>query len=290
MARRSPEPSADLSAILHALARLAAKGAYLGPLDANAGPAGPFAVFSARDAHASASSSLSASAIASACSRGWLAPDTREGCYRIAAAGIQALRRAKSGAAATGTGQSPKPARTRKVALRHPGSAHGMPGGPLAWLRQRRDRDGQPLVTEPQYLAGERLAGEFWQAQLSPRVTADWSATASGRRVRRSAPGTGVDLSDHVVAARTRVYRALSMVGPELAGILVDVCCRDIGLECAGRARGWPQRSAKIVLQLALTSLARHYGLLPPEPLPGMSRLRHWGEEGYKPNLDAWRT
>ena len=96
-------------------------------------------------------------------------------------------------------------------------------------------------------------------------------------------------MGDHVVAARQRIRRALEAVGPELAGILLDVCCHDIGLETAGRAQGWPQRSAKVVLQLALTSLARHYGLLAPEPRPGTHRLRHWGSEDYRPDLDAWR-
>jgi hypothetical protein len=159
--------------------------------------------------------------------------------------------------------------------------------GPLAWLRRRRDKDGTPLVSEAQYAAGERLAADFWRAQLSPRVTANWTQSLSGRRMRRATPGAGVELADGVMAARERVQRALKAVGPELAGILLDVCCHEIGLEAAERAEGWPQRAAKVVLQLALTRLARHYGLIAPEP-PPRSRLRQWGEADYRPNLDAW--
>ncbi len=44
----------------------------------------------------------------------------------------------------------------------------------------------------------------------------------------------------------------------------------------------------KIVLQLALTSLARHYGLIAPEPSPSTRRMRHWGVEDFRPTLDAW--
>jgi hypothetical protein len=163
------------------------------------------------------------------------------------------------------------------------------PEGSLAWLRRRRDKDGLPLITEPQFSAGERLGADFWHAQLTPRVTADWSGTATSRRTRRAAPGVGVEMGDHVVAARQRIHRALDAVGPELAGILLDVCCHDVGLEAAGRAQGWPQRAAKVVLQLALTRLARHYGLLAPEPRPGAHRLRHWGSEDYRPDIEAWR-
>ena len=138
--------------------------------------------------------------------------------------------------------------------------------------------------------AGERLAADFQRAQLAPRVTANWSAIVPGRRMRRAAPGAGVEVSDNAVAARSRVHRALSAVGPELAGILLDVCCLDVGLEAAERAQRWPQRAGKVVLQLALTGLARHYGLLPPEPTPGAHRLRHWGSDDYRPTLDVWRS
>jgi hypothetical protein len=45
------------------------------------------------------------------------------------------------------------------------------------------------------------------------------------------------------------------------------------------------------VLQIALTMLARHYGLIREEGRrpAGSRRLRHWGSEDYRPTLDAWR-
>lgn len=160
--------------------------------------------------------------------------------------------------------------------------------GPLAWLRRRKDKLGRPLLTDAQFNAGEKLAADFWHAQMSPRVTANWSGVTPGHRVRRAAPGAGVEMRDAVVAARQRFQRALEAVGPELAGILVDVCCQDMGLEAAGQVAGWPQRAAKVVLELALTRLARHYGLIAPER-PATSRLRHWGDTDYRPTIDAWR-
>lgn len=159
---------------------------------------------------------------------------------------------------------------------------------PLTWLRSRRDRSGRPLITEVQFNAGQQLAADFWHGQLSPRVTANWSAGAPGRRMRRAAPGVGVEVRDAVVSARNRYYRALDAVGPELAGILVHVCCHDTGLEAAGRASGWPQRAAKVVLDLALTRLARHYGMIAPERPIGTD-LRHWGDADYRPTIDGSR-
>ena len=95
---------------------------------------------------------------------------------------------------------------------------------------------------------------------------------------------------DSAAAAAERVRRALSSVGPELSGVLIDVCCHLKGLEEAERAAGWPQRSAKIVLQLALTRLARHYGLeTHPSPNTGGARgaVRHWGSVDYRPQIDV---
>lgn len=161
---------------------------------------------------------------------------------------------------------------------------------PLGWLRTRKDRNGTPLISDQQFEAGERLRADYWFAQLSPRVTANWSALVPSDRTRRAAPSNSASLRDDVIAAKNRIGRALDAVGPELSGVLIDICCELKGLEDAEKHQGWPQRAGKVVLQIALSRLARHYGLLPAERAgTGRSRLRHWGAEDYKPTLDAWR-
>jgi hypothetical protein len=158
---------------------------------------------------------------------------------------------------------------------------------PIAWLGRRKDKDGQPLISEEGIVAAERLSADFWFAGMMPRVTTNWSADAIRSGGRRAAPGIGVEMQDHVVAAGERVRRALAAAGPELSGILVDVCCHGKGLELFERDAGWPKRSAKVVLQIALTRLARHYGLGPQHATATLSRVRHWGAEGYRPGIDT---
>ncbi len=155
--------------------------------------------------------------------------------------------------------------------------------GPLTWLYQRRDKQGRRLITEAERQAGERLAADFHAALLNPRVTSAWSGTAPSRRQRRGPPGFASELPDHVIGAKQRFGRALEAVGREHAGLLVDVCCFEKSLGDVEQSAGWPQRSAKIVLQLALRQLARHYGLIRDEGRFEVHDIRHWAADGYRP-------
>jgi hypothetical protein len=145
---------------------------------------------------------------------------------------------------------------------------------PLVWLARRRGRSGRTMIEPHQLQAGERLRADFTRAHLMPRMTSNWSNPV--RSNRRSAGSQTAVLADTVVAARQRVHHALDAVGPEFSGLLIDVCCFLKGLEVAERERRWPPRSAKIVLQLALDCLARHYGYSARIRGPSRAGVRTW--------------
>jgi hypothetical protein len=50
---------------------------------------------------------------------------------------------------------------------------------PLAWLARRKDKDGRPLLSDEEFDAGEKLRADFWFAQMTPRVIANWSVLLS---------------------------------------------------------------------------------------------------------------
>jgi hypothetical protein len=157
---------------------------------------------------------------------------------------------------------------------------------PLAWLRTRKDSTGEPLISDEQYCAGLRLHADFIASHLSPRTTTNWESPLSGAPM--SAPRNDLmHQSEKILAAKKRYYAALDAVGPELSRILVDVCCFATGIETAERALGWPRRSGKVVLQLALTSLARAYGILAPPPSTAKSTIQASAIAGFRPRFPA---
>jgi hypothetical protein len=143
---------------------------------------------------------------------------------------------------------------------------------PLAWLARRKGRDGRTMISPNQFVAGEKLRADFTRGQLTPRVTSDWAEPSGGWS--RGPKGGAGEMTDMIVASRQRVGLAMEACGPEFSGVLMDVCCFLRGFEDVERERGWPSRSAKIVLQLALDRLARHYGLVIERR--GDAHIRTW--------------
>jgi len=153
---------------------------------------------------------------------------------------------------------------------------------PLAWLARRKDREGRSFLDAAQLEAGERFRRDIEQAQLLQRVTANWEASINA--ARRGADAGAV--SEVAIDARRRLARAYDAVGPEMAGLLTDVCGYLKGLELVESERGWPARSAKVVLRIALDRLARHYGLaVEARGRDRADALLHWGAEDYRPTI-----
>ena len=154
---------------------------------------------------------------------------------------------------------------------------------PLAQIARRRARDGRPFLDVGEVNAGERLRPDSARGQIMPRLCAHWIASvASGRR---DGAGGSVELTEAALAARRRVEKAIAAVGPELSGVLIDVCCYLKGLERVEAERGWPARSAKIVLKSALGALDRHYD--PRADRAARPRILRWGTEDYRPSMNG---
>jgi len=120
---------------------------------------------------------------------------------------------------------------------------------PLAWLAARG------LVSPRQNEAGERLRADYERAAIAPSVTMRWDARVDG------GGGDGLSPTERQVAAKRRFDAAIAGAGRGLSDILWRVICAGEGLPAAERELGWPARSGRLVLGLALDRLADHYGL-----------------------------
>ncbi len=213
----------------------------------------------------------------------WLISDL-SGSLRLSAVGAEKLLNAKDGERFVAQHQNRQPRIIKDQQGRTISVISNEAESPLGWMRARKDKAGNPLLSHEQFEAGERIRRDFTQAQMSPRVTASWefSAPAGGKRSAR-AEGA-IEISERAMAAKERLFAALDCLGPQMSGVVFEVCCLASGLEAAERQFNWPRRSAKLVLQIALGKLSEHYGLVQPEKdlqRPGF--IRQWGSKGYRP-------
>jgi hypothetical protein len=122
---------------------------------------------------------------------------------------------------------------------------------PLGWLLARG------MVTRRQYDAGEQLRVDWERAGLAPGITMKWDAARVGST--RGASATAPDLAGAQIDARRRFDAAAEAAGPGLSDILWRVVCSGEGMRDAETALGWPARSGRIVLTLALDRVADFY-------------------------------
>ena len=161
---------------------------------------------------------------------------------------------------------------------------------PLGWMKARKDKFGKPLIDDFQFEAGERIRVDFTIAQLSPRVTASWDFSGASGGGQNGAQGA-LEISEKVIAAKQRLFKAMDILGPEMSSIVLEVCCLMSGLESAEKALGWPRRSGKLVLQIALSKLSIHYGIAKADSKTVRKQaIIHWGQEGYQPRVPARST
>lgn len=132
-----------------------------------------------------------------------------------------------------------------------------MAEGPLGWLHSRKDKSGCPLISLDQMEAGDQMRRDFEMASLRPKVTASYDGVPRDRRGKSWYRGACP--TDVAIQSRKRLDDALKAVGSGLSDVLYRLCCHLEGLEEIERRMGWPQRSGKVVLRLALDRLVDHY-------------------------------
>ena len=138
---------------------------------------------------------------------------------------------------------------------------------------------GKAPFLEPHHVeAGERVRRLVERAGLQPRMTMTYSAS----RVAGLAHHKN-DISDMAVDARRALAEMHRVLPADCAGVVLDVCGFLKGLQQVEFERGWPRRSAKLVLRIGLEQLALHYGLSAVAVVRAHGRNRAWVPEDARP-------
>lgn len=125
--------------------------------------------------------------------------------------------------------------------------------GPLSWLASRG------MISKRQFEAGDMLRTDYERAAIGPQVTMNWSVQTYSK-VARSAPAAH-HATEMQVSAKDRFDGACKAAGRGLVDVLWRCVCNSEKLPDVERTMGWPVRSGKVVLCLALDRLADFYGL-----------------------------
>ena len=119
---------------------------------------------------------------------------------------------------------------------------------PLTWLHARGHLDDRLFD------AGEHLRADYERAQMAPSVTMRWDPI----RVDGGG-GDGMTPTERQIAAKSRFDSAMQEAGAGLQDVLWRVVCGCESLPDAEKGLGWPARSGKLVLKLALDRVADFY-------------------------------
>lgn len=124
---------------------------------------------------------------------------------------------------------------------------------PLGWLHARGH------LTDRQFDSGEKLRVDWEQANLAPNITMNWDGMppTGGRRV---APKM-LSATEAQIAAKQRFDSAIGHLGSDLSDIAWRIICAGEGVPSAEKNLGWPARSGKLVLKIALDRLGDFYRL-----------------------------
>ena len=135
--------------------------------------------------------------------------------------------------------------------------------------------EGEAFLRPHQVEAGERLRRLVERAQLQPRLTMSYSGahTAGGKGASRAA-----EIGDIAAEARKALADLYRRLPRDCAEVVLDVCGFSKGLQQVESERGWPRRSAKLVLRIGLDRLAEVYGLSETATGAEVTRRRAWME------------
>jgi hypothetical protein len=128
---------------------------------------------------------------------------------------------------------------------------------PLGWLRKRKNKDGEYLISIEQFEAAERFRCDYEMSTNSSSLTANYDGVPISKSVRSAS--SGLMFGEKQLDAKRRYDMAVKAMGSGLSDSVIRVCCYLEGFQTTEKFLGWPSRSVKLVMTMALDRLVEHY-------------------------------
>ncbi len=157
------------------------------------------------------------------------------------------------------------------------GTLRNLAESPLARLAAPSGEAG-PFLSPHHVEAGERVRKLVERAQLQPRLTMSYARTAAAGR--RTGGVAAAEIGDMAADARKALAEIHRQLPSDCAEVVLDICGFEKGLQQVETERGWPRRSAKLVLRIGLDRLAEQMGLAETATGPETQRRRAWMDGG----------
>jgi hypothetical protein len=225
----------DGSRIERALSRLARAGAILAPYKSG------FGVYPRADRRRRPVARISAPGVRALLADGALQAGPDPERYELTPAGHDRLKR-------TAIAAAPVIAPNADQAPFGPGFAPA-----ITRLHALRNGAGRTFFAASELRVAALLHAAFVRSECGQVRGADWSGVAPSGAARGPAAERG---QHHAIAARALVEKALAALGGSARAVTIASILHEQGFEAIERRLGWPARSAKIALKLALQQLA----------------------------------
>jgi len=137
------------------------------------------------------------------------------------------------------------------------GLALNMLEGPVLALSKAK-KGQSSFLAHHHILAATKVQALVLRSQMMPRTTMSYDPTRVGGKNCGSAIVS--DLSVSAIDARKALSDMLGFLPKDCAGVVMDVCGFQKGLQLIETERRWPRRSAKLILRIGLEQLSKKMG------------------------------
>ena len=152
--------------------------------------------------------------------------------------------------------------------------------GPL--LQLSHARNNKPAFLAPHHLlAAGKIQQLMARCQMVQRTTLSYDPTRTGKADKSL--NSAHELGDNALDARRKLNACLETLPADCAGVVMDVCGYQKGLQLIETERNWPRRSAKLILRIGLEQVCLHFGIdFSAQGKEGV-RTRKWMQAGTRP-------